>query len=132
MEASNTAAHACRGPIQEKLNGTAAAAGLLPVRVDTNVRWERPAIVDGAQRRPPPMPTTLKVAVGGLSAGVDYTLYMFDDVRKVPVRRFNEEGRGRAAKSWAIRGGEGGEHVVTVAIMSDQQALFRAVRADAL
>ena len=36
---------------------------LLPVRVETNVPWERPVIADGAQARPAPMPLTLTVTV---------------------------------------------------------------------
>ncbi len=42
---------------------------LLPLTVQTNVKYEAPEIVDGSRTRPVPQPLTLTITVTGLLAG---------------------------------------------------------------
>eukprot|EP01052_Picozoa_sp_SAG31_P007002 SAG31_NODE_329_length_17643_cov_10.377793_7_plen_415_part_00 len=115
------------GPLEKPVNQSM----LLPIRVDTNVCWERPPIADGSQQRPPPMPLTLTVTVFSLSPGVNYSLYLFDNATSVPVRSFNSAGRVMASQAWHFVGEESGQYSMALKTKSDMQAFFRAVRSDA-
>lgn len=99
----------------------------LPVRVATNVNYERPAIKNGTSVRPKPMALVLTVTVRGLRKGVAYRLYRYDDFAAVPDRNFNANARV-ASKQWDIMA-TGSSYVVRERILSDQIAVYRAVPA---
>ncbi|HEY1975086.1 MAG TPA: hypothetical protein VGG89_00895 [Candidatus Baltobacteraceae bacterium] len=98
----------------------------LPVRVATNVNYEKPKMRNHSNARPKPMPIVLTVTVSGLRAGTDYTLYRYDRFSDVPDERFNANA-AHASKHWAIRLTSGSSFVVRERIVSDQVAVYRAV-----
>jgi hypothetical protein len=102
----------------------------LPVRMKTSVNHELPAMRDGSNVRPAPMPLTLTVTVSGLTPGVDYRLYRYDDLAAVPDSRFNAHA-ANARTVWKIRLSAGTTYTLTQRIQSDQTVVYRAVRASA-
>jgi hypothetical protein len=98
----------------------------LPVRVATNVNYEKPAMRNHATTRPRPMALVLTVTVSGLRAGAGYKLYRYDRFSDVPNVRFNANA-ARASKHWSIRLTSGSSFVVRERIMSDRVAVYRAV-----
>ena len=62
---------------------------LLPVRVDTDVNYEKPEIKNRSEERPDAMELTLSITVSGLQSGVAYTLYRYRDETDVPTVDFN-------------------------------------------
>lgn len=98
----------------------------VPVRVATNVNYEKPKMRNHSTVRPKPMPLVLTVTVSGLTPGTNYTLYRYDRFSDVPDTRFNANS-AHASKHWAIRPASGSSFVVTERIMSDQVAVYRAV-----
>lgn len=99
----------------------------VPVRVDTNLAYELPAIKDGSNTRPAPEPLTLTVTVSGLKAGTTYNLYRYSSLAAVPDSAFNASALKAAQKITFIA--PGATYVTTVKISSDQEAAFRAVPA---
>jgi len=102
----------------------------LPVRLSTNVNYERPAIVNGSNTRPAPMPLVLTVAVSNLVPGVAYRLYRYGDLSSVPNSRFNAHAAS-ASQRWTIRISSGSTYAFSQRMLSDQIAVYRAVRASA-
>ncbi len=102
----------------------------LPVRLATNVNYEKPDIANHSTVRPAPMPIVLTVTISGLQPGVDYKLYRYNDFAKVPDFAFNAAA-SQAAESWNVRIDSGSQFVMTEQIQSDEIAVYRAVRADA-
>jgi hypothetical protein len=102
----------------------------LPVRVATNVNDEKPHIRPGSAKRPPPMPLALTVTVSGLTPGVAYRLYRYSRLTRTPNDRFNAHA-GDATKTWNVDIASGSTFAITDPIMSDDEAIYRAVRADA-
>jgi hypothetical protein len=100
----------------------------LPVRVTTDVNYEKPPIRNGSSVRPKPMPLVLTVAVTGLRPGVAYRLYRYDDFSAVPERNFNANA-GRASKQWCIVTTSSSSFTVRERILSDRIAVYRAVPA---
>lgn len=103
----------------------------LPVRLSTNVNYERPAMRNGSDARPAPMPLILTVTVSNLKPGASYRLYRYDDVASVPDTQFNANA-GNASGHWTIRAAAGrSTFTMSQRIMSDQVAVYRAVPASA-
>jgi Peptidase_C39 like family len=102
----------------------------LPVRISTNVPWERPPMKNGSNVRPRPMPLTLTIAVSNLTPGVVYRLYRYDSLDRIPNAHFNANA-SKASASWRIRITSGSTYTMTQAIMSDRVAAYRAVAASA-
>ncbi len=102
----------------------------MPVRVATSVNDERPHIRNGSAQRPQPMPLTLTVTVSGLTPGVSYKLYRYDRLDLTPDGHFNANA-AFAARIWDIDIASGSTYTVTEAIMSDDEAVYRAVPASA-
>ncbi|HZZ00446.1 MAG TPA: hypothetical protein VFE36_12825 [Candidatus Baltobacteraceae bacterium] len=98
----------------------------LPVRVATNVNYEKPKMRNHSTVRPKPMPLVLTVTVSDLRQGVAYTLYRYDRFSDVPDERFNAKAE-RASKHWSIRLTSGSSFTIEESIMSDQVAVYRAV-----
>jgi hypothetical protein len=101
----------------------------LPVRVATEVNYERPEIADGSGTRPAPMRLGLTVTVSALEPGVAYKLYRYDRMDKVPDGEFNRHA-SNAARTWDIVADSTGASV-TQEILSDEVAVYRAVKASA-
>lgn len=106
------------------------AGETVPVRLATNVDYEKPEITDDSSVRPKAMPLVLTVTVSGLKAGTPYTLYRYDRFADVPDARFNANA-ARASKRWAIRLSAGSSFIVRERIMSDRVAVYRAVPSSA-
>lgn len=104
---------------------------LLPVRVDTDVNYEKPEIRNRSEERPEAMELTLTVTVSGLQAGIAYILYRYNDETDVPTVDFN----GKASKAIEKINFTASSSTYTakpVVINSDQKVFYRAVRSDAL
>ncbi len=106
------------------------AGDTLPVRVETSVNYEEPAMEEGSSTRPPSSPVTLTVEVSELSPGTDYTLYRYDNVDVVPNSAFNDHASA-AARSWPVRIDSGSTFSVSETIESSDVAVYRAVPASA-
>jgi hypothetical protein len=80
--------------------------------------------------RPPAMKQALKVHVWGLTPGIAYNLYQYNDILKVPTKSFNAS-KGVAFKTYPITLAAGAKLpvVVDVPILSCDQAIFRCVPA---
>ncbi|WP_379066959.1 C39 family peptidase [Mesorhizobium sp. UC22_110] len=102
----------------------------LPVRLSTNVNHEKPIMKEGANDRPASQDLTLTVTVSGLTPGVSYNLYRYDDFRSVPDAGFNAAAE-KAEKKWAINIKSGSSFSATEKIKSDQTVVYRAVPATA-
>ena len=102
----------------------------LPVRVDTDLNFEHPAIKDGSNIRPEPMPLTLTVTVSGLEPGIVYYLYRFNAIDVVPDSNFNEHSID-ANRMWKIQIASGSSCTITEEINSNEMAIYHAVKASA-
>ena len=98
----------------------------IPVRVDTNVNYEFPEIVDGSNVMPAPMPLTLTVTVTIPNTSLAYNLYRYNNLTLVPESMFNANA-GHAVQQWLIPAHSGSTFVITQNIMSNEVAAYRAV-----
>jgi hypothetical protein len=103
----------------------------LPVRVATNVNYEKPGIKNGTSIAPLPMPLTLTITVSGLTPGVVYNLYRYNAMSQVPNGAFNANA-AQAYEHWPLTITSGSTYTMTEQIMSDDVAAYRAVPASAL
>lgn len=102
----------------------------LPVRVDTNVNYERPEIVDGSNSRPAAMPLTLTITVSGLLPQVSYNLYRYNAFSAVPDSHFNAHA-ANAGAVWHFQISSGTSFTLQEQIQSNEIAVYRAVKASA-
>lgn len=102
----------------------------LPVRVDTNVNYEKPEIKDGTTIPPSPMPLTLTITVSNLEPHVSYILYRYKDFNLVPHSNFNAQSEN-ASEKWNIQINAGSTFIMTEEIQSNDIAVYRAVKATA-
>jgi len=102
----------------------------IPVRIQTNLNSESPAMRDGSNDPPAPSPLELTVTVSLPDRTRSYVLYRYDTFERVPVAQFNAHAN-QAAQSWQIPSHSGPSFVVTLTIPSNKSAIFRAVRATA-
>ena len=102
----------------------------VPVRLATSVNYEKPAIANGSTVRPPPMPLTLTATVSSLTPGIVYKLYRYDSFSMTPNDHFNANA-GAAAETWTLDLSAGSTYSISEAIMSDDEAIYRAVPASA-
>lgn len=141
FQADREQANAKKGAIYSLYNGAEnygiAILGVLdkngdtvPVRVDTNVNFENPSIENKSSVRPAPMPLILTVTVSHLQPNVLYNLYKYNDLAAVPDEQFNANA-GKACESWKIQISSGSTYVIEQTILSDEIAVFRAVKASA-
>lgn len=100
----------------------------LPVRIKTNVNDEKPAIENGSNDCPPPMPLELTITVSNLKPFVSYRLYRYNDLESVPDSDFNAR-EGQAYQSWEFVIRSGSTYTITEKIRSDEIAIYRAVLA---
>jgi hypothetical protein len=137
---SRTEANAANAPVysltDQGANYGLAVAGvldddgvLLPVRAATDPNSE-PAIADGSNQRPEPTALNLTVTVSGLTPGVAYKLYRYDDFGEVPSARFNALA-DKAAEAQNIQIHSGSTFTTTRRIQSNEMAIYRAVPATA-
>ena len=75
---------------------------------------------------PAPMPLDLTARVSIPDRRQAYRLYLYDDFAKVPDAGFNQHA-DRAVRVWEIPAGSGPRFEVTISILSNQVAAFRAV-----
>lgn len=100
----------------------------LPVRIDTNLNYEAPEIKGGT--RPAASPLTLTVTVSNLQPGVAYKLYKYTSFANVPTSAFNANAT-KAAKAIDVQISTGNAFKLTETILSNEMAIYRAVRATA-
>lgn len=102
----------------------------LPVRVDTNLNYEKPEIKEGTSIPPLPMPLTLTITVSNLEPHFPYILYRYNDFDLVPNSNFNAQS-ANASEKWNIQITAGSTFVMTEEIQSNDIAVYRAVKATA-
>lgn len=102
----------------------------LPVRVQTNVNYEKPSIKNGSNQEPIPMPLVLKITVSNLEPGIFYNVYKYNNVKSVPNSQFNAKA-SNAYKRWKIKIDSGTSYTITDHICSNEVAIYRAVKARA-
>lgn len=102
----------------------------LPVRIDTNVNYEKPEIKEGSDQRPAPMPLELTITISKLQPGVLYHLYRYNHFDAVPDSNFNTHA-SNAYEHWQVSIDSGSTFTMKETILSDEIAVYRAVRADA-
>ena len=102
----------------------------LRVHVQPGQRHEYGEIDDGKDERPEAKPVRLEITVSGLTPGIYYKLYKYDNLASVPVSNFNAQRR-KATKAFDIMISSGSTNTIRETIMSDEMALYRAVEADA-
>jgi hypothetical protein len=83
---------------------------------------------DGSNRRPDPMPLVLTVTVSGLTPGVAYRLYRYDELEKIPDSGFNAHASA-AAQIRDIQISSGSHYTFRQDILSNEVAAYRCVRA---
>ncbi len=139
IQKSRKQANAKDGPIYSLCNNSSvgnfgiAITGIMdlhketfPVRVDTNVNYESPEIVDQSNDRPAPMDLDLTVTVSGLEPGVKYILYRYDNEQSVPTSNFNGQP---GIEPFPFEIASGSTFVHTQTIKSNEKAIYRAVLA---
>jgi hypothetical protein len=118
-----------KGPINY---GIAVTGVRDPDRVTIPVRLTSTAWGEGARDRnrltapPPPIFIQLTATVLMPRSDIEYTVYLYDDFAKVPIRNFNAAA-ANAIESWIIPPGSGPTWSKTVSVMSDQTRVIRAV-----
>jgi hypothetical protein len=141
FQASREQANATNGPVYSLSNDASnygvAITGVmdlngdtLPVRVDTNLNYEKPEIAKGSNERPPSMPLTLTITVSDLEPNVEYNLYRYTNFSSVPNSEFNAHAKD-ASQNWKIQIPSGSTYVMTQQINSNEIAVYRAVKASA-
>jgi hypothetical protein len=98
--------------------------------VATSVNDEQPHIRPGSAERPPARPLMLTVTVSDLTPGVTYKLYRFSRLEQTPNDHFNAHA-GAATKTWNVAIATGSTYTITDPIMSSDEAIYRAVPANA-
>jgi len=98
----------------------------LPVRLSTDRKFEKPAMREGSNTRPPAEDLTLTVTVSGLKPGLSYKLYRYKSFQSVPNSGFNANA-AKADRMWAINIQAGSTYTVKEKIRSDEIAVYRAV-----
>ncbi|MBR2686395.1 MAG: C39 family peptidase [Aquamicrobium sp.] len=98
----------------------------LPVRLSTNVNYEKPAMREGSNTRPASQNLTLTITVSGLQPGVSYNLYRYNSFQSVPNSAFNAAA-SKASRKWKINIKSGTSATMTEKIKSDEIAVYRAV-----
>lgn len=102
----------------------------VPVRVTTDVNSELPAIKNGATIAPAPSRVNLTITVTVPDQNVEYNVYRYNDFKNVPDSKFNASV-AKSATHWRIPRNAGPTYVIKLAILSNETAVFRAVRATA-
>jgi len=102
----------------------------IPVRCTTDVNREDPEIKDGTSVAPKPGRITLTATVTIPDSTQAYNLYLYDSFDNVPTSTFNALA-SQASMKWAIPQGTGETFSVSVQILSNQTAVFRAVNVNA-
>ncbi len=98
----------------------------IPVRLTSDVNGEGEWNVLIGKRPPAPTSITLTAHVTIPDPEVAYNVYLYDDFSDVPRSDFNARA-GQAIQAWRIPAGSGPKWTVTIAAMSDQTRVFRAV-----
>jgi hypothetical protein len=108
----------------------------IPVRVATNVNYERPSIAEGSNTQPNPMPLQLTVTVTIPDQSESYNLHYYTSFDQVPNSNFNSSP---SIKTWVIPPNSGSTYTLKIPsqesgidfFFSNQIAVFRAVRTSA-
>ena len=119
------------------MNYAAAVTGVMdpdrvtiPIRLTSNANGEGMQEEERLAAAPAPRPIDLTATVTIPDPNVGYTVYLYDDFTKVPIRNFNTFA-SNAIQSWSIAPGSGRSWSKTISIMSDQTRVFRAVPSSA-
>ena len=102
----------------------------IPIRLTSNANGEGMQEEELLVAAPAPRPIDLTATVTIPDPSVGYTVYLYDDFTKVPIRNFNSSA-SNAISSWSIAPGSGRSWSKTISIMSDQTRVFRAVPSSA-
>lgn len=102
----------------------------IPVRLETSVNSELPAMVDGSDTPPAPSSLEITATIPIPDTAVDYMVYRYDSFDDVPTSQFNANA-GQAVESWYIPVKSTGKFVAKKTILSNATVIFRAVPASA-
>lgn len=97
----------------------------IPVRL-TASRHDEPQIGHHSNIPPTPEPLRLTATVTLPDPAQSYNLYLYDDFARVPTSGFNAAA-GQSSRQWVIPANSGGTFVVSIEVMTDTTAVFRAV-----
>ena len=98
----------------------------IPVRLTSNADGEGVQDEDEMDAPPAARPINLTATVSIPDQNLGYTVYLYDDFTKVPIRNFNASAPS-AIQSWSIAPGSGPSWSKTIGIMSNETRVFRAV-----
>lgn len=102
----------------------------VPVRLTTKVNEESPEMQDGSSKAPNPGALHLKATVTIPNQVAAYNLYYYKSFSSVPTSQFNKNSAS-ASRVWRIPAKSGPVYTVELDILSNEVAVFRAVRATA-
>jgi hypothetical protein len=108
------------------------------VVVRTSVNYEDPEIKNRSDERPAAMPLDLTITVEDLVNGVNYNLYRYNEEIAVPTSNFNKNSvLAQKTVFTCCSSSDNGQFkensfVMSQSIMSNEKAIYRAVRSDAL
>lgn len=102
----------------------------LPVRLTTNINYERPAIVNNTATRPKARPIKLTITLSSLQAGEHYNLYYYANQNDVPSEFFNKTSANAGILPWKTLSASGNTWTTSLTIKSSDKAFFRAVKAN--
>ena len=102
----------------------------IPIRLTSNANGEGMQEDEELVEPPAPRPIDLTATVTIPDPSVGYSVYLYDDFTKVPIRNFNASA-ANAISSWTIAPGSGRSWSTTISSMSDQTRVFRAVPSSA-
>lgn len=98
-----------------------------PVRVETNVNYEKPPIAEGSNTRPAPTLLNLTVTVSNLEPDTSYVLYRYNNLASVPESNFNDHASA-ASEKWTFTP-SGTTYIHMETIQSNESAIYRCVKA---
>ena len=99
-----------------------------PIVVEVDRGDETPEISDGSNKRPAPVPISLKVTVSDLKPGKSYTLFTYNDPSAVPLQQFNAHASSTVAYNRFVAS-SAGIFVFNERIKSSDMRFYRAVLA---
>eukprot|EP01040_Poterioochromonas_malhamensis_P005653 gene5653-6075_t len=99
----------------------------LPIRIDTNLNYEKPEIVDGSNTRPNSMGLTLTATVSGLTINSNYNCYRYTSLESIPESNFNSNA-SKASQIYSFKA-TATNYSWNIDIQSNEIVALRCVKA---
>lgn len=105
----------------------------LPISIIPSQNYEEPEIRDGSNTRPTSFMLNLTVTISNLTPSVEYILYKYNNVSKVPTQSFNiNSNSGQSISQRDIVISSGTKYIFVETIESSDRVIYRCVRKDGL